>query len=109
MSDLRPAHFMIKTASAVLGISRSVLSRANFGDFYRPLAPGAYRVEVHKEGFIPAALDITVPSNGSSMKHPIILRRKPRKRQIRLPANLLLPPWTSSAVTLFTVAVVGVA
>ena len=48
---------------AVVGLdgAPAALSRAPFGDFYRPLAPGGYGVLVTAEGYSPFSANITVP------------------------------------------------
>lgn len=44
------------------GIDKTISSRASFGQFNRPLAPGNYVVRVAAEGFQSAATKVTVPN-----------------------------------------------
>jgi len=45
-----------------------------YGDFYRPLAPGRYKVRVSKRGFTPQITTITVPDNGEGLVKNFYLR-----------------------------------
>ena len=59
---------------AVVGIEgRDATSREGLGDFYRPLAPGRYFVEVSKPGFKPFTTNITVPADGSGAQRHFVL------------------------------------
>ncbi|GMH44659.1 hypothetical protein BSKO_12611 [Bryopsis sp. KO-2023] len=45
----------------VEGIDHVVKTRPEFGDFYRPLAPGSYVVTARVEGYEDVSIDVTIP------------------------------------------------
>lgn len=61
---------------AVVGNNMSVLTRDGLGDYYRPLAPGRYTVQVTKEGYEPFTVNLTVPSDGSGAQRHFLLARE---------------------------------
>lgn len=61
----------------VEGSDMVVKSTAEFGDFYRPLAPGEYTVIVEKEGYNTIRTNVTVPKDGRGViKHLTLQMRK---------------------------------
>lgn len=56
------------------GISKTVHSRPEFGDFYRPLSPGIYNVTVIAKGFYSKSVEISVPEDGSGYQRNFRLR-----------------------------------
>mmetsp|Transcript_26432 Transcript_26432/g.57658 ORF Transcript_26432/g.57658 Transcript_26432/m.57658 type:complete len:493 (+) Transcript_26432:213-1691(+) len=51
----------------VIGLTRNVTT-SQFGDFYRPLAPGNYTVRVSANKHLPVMMNITVPADGSGLR-----------------------------------------
>ncbi|KAL4436066.1 hypothetical protein ABPG77_005514 [Micractinium sp. CCAP 211/92] len=60
----------------VVGNNMSVLTREGLGDYYRPLAPGRYTVQVTKEGYEPFTVNLTVPTDGSGAQRHFLLARE---------------------------------
>lgn len=59
---------------AVKGISWTVTSGNTFGDYYRPLAPGTYTVQVRKTGYTTAQSTVTVPASGAGVVRDFVLK-----------------------------------
>eukprot|EP00210_Caulerpa_lentillifera_P000762 g737.t1 len=52
----------------VKGIKKILHSRAEFGDFYRPLSPGAYNITISAKGFYSKSAEILIPEDGTGYK-----------------------------------------
>lgn len=75
----------------VEGSNMIVKSTVEFGDFYRPLAPGKYTITVQKEGYTTFRTNVTVPRDGRGVSKDFILRmRKPSEPQSRRAVPLSL-------------------
>ena len=62
---------------AVVGIPKggaTFSSGFDYGDFYRPLAPGKYSIEVSKKGYRTSFLNIRVPTTNEGVRLEITLR-----------------------------------
>lgn len=68
--ELRPAGGANIT---IVGIDQPVFSRPQFGDYYRPLAPGEYKVVVQKPGFEALVVDIIVPADSTGLRQDFVL------------------------------------
>eukprot|EP00887_Chlorella_sp_A99_P003980 scaffold11.g3980.t1 len=71
---------------SVAGIDKMVHSRAKWGDYYRPLAPGEYKVTVSKAGYRSATALVTVPADGSGVRRDFVLA--PARTGSRPPVTL---------------------
>jgi len=70
---------------SVRGTKWTVTSGRQFGDYYRPLAPGTYVVQVTKSGYKSSAATITVPADGRGVTHNFELMKLKRKNSNSFP------------------------
>lgn len=66
------------------GISKTVHSRSEFGDFYRPLSPGIYNATISAKGFYSKSVEISVPEDGSGYRRNFRLRSSEDASRSRL-------------------------
>lgn len=59
----------------VKGNARVSKSGAEFGEYYRPLAPGKYTITVKKAGYKSASVAVVVPKNGKGAIRKFVLKK----------------------------------
>lgn len=69
------------TGSVSSAASATPCLQLQFGDYYRPLAPGTYSVTVSKRGYAPASAEVTVPEDGSGVHKDWVLEPLPTEHK----------------------------
>ena len=59
----------------VNGIAKVTKSGAKFGDYYRPLAPGKYKLTVKKAGYKTTSATVVVPASGKGVIQNFVLTK----------------------------------
>ena len=59
----------------VKGINRTTTSGKLLGDYYRPLVPGKYTVEVSKAGYKTTTAKVIIPKDGSGVVLDFVLKK----------------------------------
>lgn len=70
------------THSAVEGIKTIVQSHLPFGTFYRPLAPGKYKIRASAPGYSTSVIEVEVPADGSGTYLEFLLDRATMAEQL---------------------------
>lgn len=59
---------------AVVDISHNITAGREFGDYYRPLAPGTYTLMATMPGYHPSSATVQVPESGQGVVHDFLLK-----------------------------------
>ena len=103
----------------MLGIDTVAATGSEFGDFYRPLAPGTYQAQVAKEGYQTLVVNVTIPQDGSGSEQRFVLHKLATSKRARVDTHSstdapsleqrAAPPHTHSRSTLLLLVLLGAA